>query len=129
EKPFFKRCLLLASISISGWLTFLQNSDKPISTRRRKIADLAGAQECHGLFDSEKIRRLVGRFLALRWRLVLWFLALRQRLALRFFALRWLFVLSLLALRSGLVLRFRAWGARFAFRSFALRDRGLGLVF
>src|ERR1043166_2147616 len=74
EKPFLKRCLLLASITIREWLSLLQNSDKSIITRRRKIADLAGTQECHSFFDRGKIRRFVLRFLALGGRLILWFL-------------------------------------------------------
>src|SRR5207302_7070817 len=51
EKPFLKRCLLLGSICICRWLTLFQNSNEPVFTRRGKIADLAGVQECHGIFD------------------------------------------------------------------------------
>src|SRR5436190_3562056 len=63
EKSFFKRCLLLGSICICRWLSLFQNCNEPVFTRWGKIADLAGVQECHGIFNGGKI----GRFVLLRF--------------------------------------------------------------
>ena len=67
EKFFFERCLLLGSICFCRWLPLFQNCNEPVFTRWGKIADLAGVQECHGIFNGGKIGRFVLlRFLRLR---------------------------------------------------------------
>ena len=58
KNSLFEGCLFLPRTGIPERLSFFQNGDKAIRTRRQKVGHIVGIQKCNRVFDRHMLRRL-----------------------------------------------------------------------